>query len=538
MQDNYPKCLLHPGVSVTKYCRTSHTLLCHVCEEGSDGDSEGLAPLPLARIRQYGHSEKEIKMAIEDLKAELARCTQALVFIQIANSGVKRRRKNKGKTGSSSKAVRERKGVERAEPIQETGSRVDPIQERVEKIELKNPFLPSIIMCMNCAVPATCFCQTCNKDYCTTCRTADKGHSFLDFDQDALSPLVASSSSPSSSPSSSSSSSSSDRNAATPPTPRAAWGAVSHSFDPAPPPPSVTSLDPPEKRNCVGVKGTFQRTWGKYGDGKTGLKEPTGIAVYGGKVYVVDSYNQRVVVLSHSDWLMTNQLGIGSRGSAPGQFNNPCAIAINEKRKEILVADTSNHRIQVFDLNTHDFVTQFGRVSQEHMCLNSPYGIVSRDDRVFVSDTFNHRIQVFDMRSARKSIEVWKSKGDKKGEDSLNFPRGLELLDDELFVVDGFNDRVVCYDTRNFGKTTRVIGQDLLRRPFDVAIRGHEMLVTNTSDHTIHVLDHTYKAGKWLRKWGSQGFGEGEFTNPWGVACSDEHIFVTDSKNNRIQMFS
>jgi len=48
----------------------------------------------------------------------------------------------------------------------------------------------------------------------------------------------------------------------------------------------------------------------------------------------------------------------GSYGSSNGQFNGPWSVACNS-RGEIVVADYSNHRIQVFDRNGK-FLFKFG----------------------------------------------------------------------------------------------------------------------------------------------------------------------------------
>lgn len=77
------------------------------------------------------------------------------------------------------------------------------------------------------------------------------------------------------------------------------------------------------------------------------FRQPTDVAWDSkGNIYITDGYiNSRVAKYdSHGDWVKS----WGTKGTAPGQFNLPHAIAI-DKDDNIYVGDRSNRRIQVFD---------------------------------------------------------------------------------------------------------------------------------------------------------------------------------------------
>ena len=77
------------------------------------------------------------------------------------------------------------------------------------------------------------------------------------------------------------------------------------------------------------------------------FRQPTDVAWdSSGNIYISDGYiNSRVAKYDHNgDWVKS----WGTKGSAPGQFNLPHAIAI-DRDNNVYVGDRSNRRIQVFD---------------------------------------------------------------------------------------------------------------------------------------------------------------------------------------------
>ncbi len=101
----------------------------------------------------------------------------------------------------------------------------------------------------------------------------------------------------------------------------------------------------------------------------------------------------------------------GSRGFDDGLFAHPQGIYVNSNR--IYVADTTNHRVQIFDLDGN-FVDSIGinRMFDRPGFPANPFRIVSGNNdgmfdelegihvnanRLYVADTKNHRIQIFEI---------------------------------------------------------------------------------------------------------------------------------------------
>lgn len=91
--------------------------------------------------------------------------------------------------------------------------------------------------------------------------------------------------------------------------------------------------------------GRLLRSWGPLGAGAAEVNRPRGIALGpSGDVFVADTNNHRVLMF-RDDGALVSEWG-GERGTEPGQFNMPWAIAA-DSRGDVYVTDAA-HRIQEF----------------------------------------------------------------------------------------------------------------------------------------------------------------------------------------------
>ena len=58
--------------------------------------------------------------------------------------------------------------------------------------------------------------------------------------------------------------------------------------------------------------------------------------------------------------------------------------------------------------------------------------------------------------------------------------------------------------------------------------------VTDLGNSRIQVFD---SSGNFIKTWGINGSGAGEFNSPQGIAVSENFVFVSDNKLNKIQKF-
>jgi tripartite motif-containing protein 2/3/tripartite motif-containing protein 71 len=116
---------------------------------------------------------------------------------------------------------------------------------------------------------------------------------------------------------------------------------------------------------------------------------PSGIAVCRNKILIV---MESCVQILKSDFTFFSTFG--SIGSGRGQFKDPRDVACDSTGM-VYVADTGNHRIQVFTVEGV-FLREFGWHGQGRGELDWPNGIaIDASDMVYISEHGNGRVSVF-----------------------------------------------------------------------------------------------------------------------------------------------
>ncbi|XP_045026133.1 LOW QUALITY PROTEIN: RING finger protein nhl-1 [Daphnia magna] len=227
---------------------------------------------------------------------------------------------------------------------------------------------------------------------------------------------------------------------------------------------------------------------------------------------------------------------IGTRGSEAGSFTWPRGVAVAPDNS-IVVADSSNHRVQVFDSTGH-FLKEFGYYGNGEGEFDCLAGVaINRIGQYIIADRYNHRIQVFD--PSGRFLRVFGSQGTSDGK--FSYPWGVTT--DALgfiYVCDKENHRVQVFQSDGtfvgkFGTMGNRPGQ--LEHPHYIAVSStNRVIVSDSNNHRIQVFDVN---GKVIATFGVEGADEGQFKFPRGVAVDDQgYIVVADSGNNRIQVFT
>jgi len=179
--------------------------------------------------------------------------------------------------------------------------------------------------------------------------------------------------------------------------------------------------------------------FGRSGPGT--LASPVDVAIDAkGMVYVSDVRHKAIIVYNQKG---EYQYAIGGKLL----FTHPTGITINKKLNRLYIADTKGHNFKIFDLETKELISIIGKrgVGDGEFNFLTNMAIDTRNDNLIVSDTQNFRIQVFDKDG--KFIRRFGKVGDRPG----NFarPKGVGVdTEGHIYVADSaFNNVQIFSDT-------------------------------------------------------------------------------------------
>jgi DNA-binding beta-propeller fold protein YncE len=138
--------------------------------------------------------------------------------------------------------------------------------------------------------------------------------------------------------------------------------------------------------------GKWIRTLGARGQNDGQFNFPTHITVHASRLYVNDTMNFRIQVFD----LPTGKhiATLGEHGAGAGYIAQPKGLAINSNER-IYMAESLTNRIQIFDMQDN-FLLDFGNEGSAPGQFLFPAGLAVRGSRLYVADSGNHRVQVFE----------------------------------------------------------------------------------------------------------------------------------------------
>jgi len=296
-----------------------------------------------------------------------------------------------------------------------------------------------------------------------------------------------------------------------------------------------------------------------------------------GVFYVADTLNHRVLGFSTPGTnaqaatfalgqpnLGSNQIGGGSTG-----FANPAKVSISSDGGKLLVADSSNNRVLIWNAlpsgNTPPDIVigQTGFTDAEGRNLGAPNGgasaptastlsnpasAVIANGKLFVADKGNNRVLIWNTVPTASGVAA----NVELGQTATDTTKGS--------CTSNTGDQAYCFTTtvadidRSVGTTG---GFDLrLNQPSDIATDGQTYLfVSDTSNNRVLYWNNVPTSNNAFPNFelgqapgtgsGSSGFGQNasgsgnqKMSAPVGIFSTGSSLYVADSGNNRVLVFT
>ncbi len=238
-------------------------------------------------------------------------------------------------------------------------------------------------------------------------------------------------------------------------------------------------------------------------------------------LYVADVGNDAIKVLDPMSLEVIGEIGAG-------ELSRPHDVAFDWADR-MWVADTGNHRIVMMFVDGAD-----GVILTDWPGFPSPEGVAAGTDRrVYATSASIHGVVVIAGRSA-----VDQTFGRGRGPGQFIRPHDIDVAPDgTIYVVDPGNDRIQLLD-----EDLDFVGE-LRGPPFDfdepkyIAFDDRGWLyVADENNNQIKVFDES-RGLVCVIGTGRAGDGDGQLDRPEGVTVRGDHVWVSDTYNNRILLF-
>jgi Bacterial Ig-like domain (group 3)/NHL repeat len=283
-----------------------------------------------------------------------------------------------------------------------------------------------------------------------------------------------------------------------------------------------------------------------------------GVDTANGHFFVADTTNHRVQVFDTTSLAVVATIGVsGIHGGDNTHLNLPGNVAVDPASGRIFVADTGNHRVQVFDAASFAYVATLGATGtpgSDNGHFDRPASVgLNPAGQLYVTDAGNQRVQIFGTPGLAY-VGTLGATG-VPGADNAHFDQPadaqLDPTTDQILVADTGNARVQIFDAGSFSYVatlgvTGAVGSDSghFAAPGNIAFDSLSNLVLVTDgggNARVQVFDAmTYAYVETLGSTASSGSGNGQFAAPQGVAIDRLHAraFVGDGRNDRVQVFA
>jgi len=287
------------------------------------------------------------------------------------------------------------------------------------------------------------------------------------------------------------------------------------------------------------------------------------------RLFIADSDHNRIV-LAKLDGTLVETIGTGAHGAQDGPFEQatffrPQGMLLDGET--LYVADTENHLIRQVDLKskTVKTIAGTGQQSREYglagpalrIALNSPWDLQLVGRTLYIAMAGPHQIWKLDLD--KQEVSTFAGSGREARVDGpvdeAGFAQPSALATDEktLYVSDAEANIIRAINLGPDGKVRTLVGGDLfdfgdedgfgndvrLQHPLGLARWNDKLLIADTYNHKIKVLDPAARSVKSFAGTGKPGQADGArpfFYEPGGLAVAGDKLYVADTNNHAIRV--
>ena len=194
------------------------------------------------------------------------------------------------------------------------------------------------------------------------------------------------------------------------------------------------------------------------------------------------------------------------------------------------------HRLQVFDGDSFNHLFSIGSDQQGNQSsqFNDPRGVdCNPQGDMIVADTDNHRMQIFDVKG--KHLHSFGSQGSNNNQFSYPHDVCVDVKTNRMFITDFNNNRLSVWSVDG----SQVIHTFTVQQyPTGICIDPytHHIVVSCYGSNDIKVFD--VKNWELIQQFGSEGSQPGQFNDPYGVCIDDRGVLIVVARFNfLVQLF-
>src|SRR6266404_8823626 len=287
------------------------------------------------------------------------------------------------------------------------------------------------------------------------------------------------------------------------------------------------------------------------------------------RLFIADSDHNRLVI-AKLDGTLIETIGTGAHGADDGVFDRatffrPQGMVLDGDT--LYVADTENHLIRQIDLKAKTVKTIAGTGQQSHeygesgaarsVALNSPWDLQLVGRTLYIAMAGPHQIWQLDLD--KQEVSTFAGTGREAridgSVDEAGFAQPSALATDErtLYVSDAEANIIRAINLGPDGRVRTLVGGNLfdfgdkdgsgndvrLQHPLGLALWNDKLLIADTYNHKIKLLDPAARSVKSFAGTGKPGQADGakpSFYEPGGLAVAGNKLYVADTNNHAIRV--